>query len=227
MNNTRFPSIGGLRKTPMTPAYALLALLIAGSSLTSFLPQSPPRSLFDGRTFAGWEGDTARTWQIREGALMGGSTERLTPHNEFLCTTRPYTNFDLRLKFRLTGTGFVNAGVQFRSQRATKPAYEMVGYQADLGKGYWASLYDESRRDKTLVQADSNLIKKTLKPGDWNDYRVRCEGRWIRIYLNGKQTVDYTEPDASIPQSGLIGLQVHGGGKVEAGYKNITITELP
>lgn len=158
---------------------------------------------------------------------MGGSTERLTPHNEFLCTTRPYTNFDLRLKFKLIGTGFVNAGVQFRSQRATQPAYEMVGYQADLGNGYWASLYDESRRNKTLAQPDSALMKQTLRPGDWNDYRIRCEDRRIRIYLNRKLTVDYTEPDQRIPQTGLIGLQIHGGGKAEVAYKAIELTELP
>jgi hypothetical protein len=35
--------------------------------------------------------------------------------------------------------------------------------------------------------------------------------------------VDYTEPDPKIPRDGLIGLQVHGGGKVETWYKDITI----
>jgi len=183
--------------------------------------------LFDGRTFAGWQGDTVQTWRIENGALVGGSTERLVPHNEFLTTTKAYANFDLTLQFKLVGTGFVNAGVQFRSQRTTKPDYEMAGYQADLGKGYWASLYDESRRNKVLVLADSMLIAKTLKPDDWNDYRIRCEGRRIRLYLNGKQTVNYTEPDPAIPQTGLIGLQIHGGGKAEASYRNIELTELP
>lgn len=195
--------------------------------LTAFQTRPTVHILFDGRTFAGWSGDMVQTWRIENGALVGGSTERFTLHNEFLTTTRPYANFDLKLAFKLIGTGFVNAGVQFRSQRTTNPTYEMTGYQADLGKGYWASLYDESRRNKTLAPADSVLIAKTLKTNDWNDFRVRCEGQRIRIYLNGKQTVDYTEPDTSIPQTGLIGLQIHGGGKAEASYKNITLTELP
>ena len=204
-------------------------LLLACLLLVGFQTQkrTPPHLLFNGRTFAGWEGDTTQTWRIREGALIGGSTERLTPHNEFLCTTRSYANFELHLQFKLTGTGFVNAGVQFRSQRATQPAYEMVGYQADLGQGYWASLYDESRRNKTLAQPDSALVKQTLRVDDWNDYRIRCNGRRIQIYLNGRLTVDYTEPDTAIPQTGLIGLQIHGGGKAEAAYKNLELTELP
>ena len=66
-----------------------------------------------------------------------------------------------------------------------------------------------------------------MKPDDWNDYEVRAEGRRIRISLNGQQTVDYTEPDETIPVSGLIGLQIHGGGKAQISFKDITIQEQP
>lgn len=40
---------------------------------------------------------------------------------------------------------------KFHSEREKDPAHEMIGYQADLGIGFWASLYDESRRDVTIV----------------------------------------------------------------------------
>jgi hypothetical protein len=46
------------------------------------------------------------------------------------------------------------------------------------------------------------------------------------LYINGHQTVDYTESDANIPQSGLIGLQIHGGGKAQVAFKDIYLTEL-
>jgi hypothetical protein len=32
-----------------------------------------PVSLFDGKTFAGWEGDTEKTWRIEEGCIVGGT----------------------------------------------------------------------------------------------------------------------------------------------------------
>lgn len=198
-------------------------------TLTNFFLTPPQKvvKLFDGKSFKGWEGDTLKTWRIENGALVGGSLVTKVPNNEFLCTTRSYANFNLKLKFKLTGTeGFINTGVQFRSKRLTDPAYEMIGYQADLGDKFWASLYDESRRNKTLIAPEASLIKKILKPGDWNDYEVRAENRRIRIYLNGQLTVDYTESDASIPQTGLIGLQIHGGGKAEVAYKDIFIQEL-
>ncbi len=183
--------------------------------------------LFDGRTFRGWEGDTTRLWRIQDGALVGGSLTETVKNNDFLCTIRAYKNFELTLDWKLVGTGFVNAGVQFRSQRLTNPAYEMTGYQADLGKGYWGCLYDESRRNTVLARPDSAQVQRILRKDDWNRYKIRCEGPRIQLWLNDLQTVDYTEADAKIPQAGVIGLQIHGGGKAEASYKNITIEELP
>lgn len=186
-----------------------------------------PQPLFDGETFRGWEGDTLHTWRIEDAALVGGSLEKTVPHNDFLCTTRSYSDFVLRLKFRLTGTdGFINAGVQFRSHRLNDPVYEMTGYQADLGPGYWGSLYDESRRNETLAAPDSVTLAGALLPGQWNTYEIHAKGNRIRLLINGVQTVDYTEPDKSIPQHGVIGLQIHGGGKAEVRYKDITLEEL-
>lgn len=186
-----------------------------------------PVVLFDGKSFKGWEGDTDKTFRIENGAIVGGSLTETVPNNTFICTKRTYGNFVLRLKFKLVGTGFVNAGVQIRSRRLSDPAFEMSGYQADLGEGYWGALYDESRRNKVLTKPDDATMKKALKPGEWNEYEIRCEGPRIRLFLNGTQTVDYTETDPAIPQQGIIGLQIHGGGKSEATYKDIKIIELP
>ena len=85
---------------------------------------------------------------------------------------------------------------------------------------------NESRRNKILAAADKDVIAKTLKAGEWNEYRIRCEGPRIQLWINGVQTVVYTEPDAKIPRSGLVALQIHGGGKAEVSYKDITIEEL-
>ena len=206
----------------------LLYLFLLVNNLTTAEGQSMQKSvsLFDGKSFKGWEGDTINTWHIVNHALVGGSLAQTVPHNEFLSTTESFDDFELTLQFKLVGTGFVNAGVQFHSERLKEPAYEMTGYQADLGDGYWASLYDESRRNVTIVKPDSVLIKKILKPNDWNSFTIRSVGRRIRIFLNNVQTVDYIEPDEKIIHRGYIALQVHGGGKVTASYKNIRLIKL-
>ena len=122
----------------------------------------------------------------------------------------------------------MNSGVQFRSVRIEKPANEMSGYQADIGDpSYWGTLYDESRRKKTLATVDMDAVNKILHRNDWNDYRIRCEGKRIRIWLNGLQTVDYTETESGIAEDGLIALQIHGGAKAVVFFKDIAIEELP
>jgi len=119
----------------------------------------------------------------------------------------------------------VNGGVQFRSVRVTAPPNEMKGYQADIGAGYSGSLYDESRRNTFLVQAAKETVQRIEKPGDWNNYEIRCDGNRIQLFLNGEQTVDYTESVADIPQQGLIGLQIHGDCKAEISFRNIRLQE--
>jgi len=184
------------------------------------------RSLFDGHSLDGWEGDP-KVWRVRDGVIVGGSLEG-NPRNEFLATVKGYTNFVLRLEYKLVGTeGFVNSGVQIRSVRVKDPPNEMSGYQADIGAGFSGSLYDESRRNKVLAHAVDEQIKRLEKPGDWSYYEVRCIGRRIQIVLNHEQTVDYTETDESIRQDGIIGLQIHGGNKAEVSFRAITIEELP
>ncbi|RYZ96249.1 MAG: DUF1080 domain-containing protein, partial [Sphingobacteriaceae bacterium] len=126
-------------------------LIAAGLLFAGFSNDKPQKNirLFDGKTFNGWEGDTANTWRIVNGELIGGSLTQTVPHNEFISTDRSYNNFVLTLKFKLLGTeGFINTGVQFNSKRLVEPPYEMTGYQADLGEGFWGCLYDESRRNK-------------------------------------------------------------------------------
>ena len=205
--------------------YLLLSILIIACDTS---PNKKAIPLFDGKTFSGWEGDTLNTWRIENGNLVGGSTEVMVPNNDFLCTTRTYKNYILKLKIKLTGEeGFINSGIQFHSKRVLDPAFEMVGYQADWGNGYWASLYDESRRNKTLMAPDSSKVLQWIRINDWNDYEIRTENGHIRLSINGHETVDYTEEDLRIPQSGLIGFQIHGGGKAQVAFKDIFIEELP
>lgn len=187
------------------------------------------RPLFNGKTFDGWEGDTTNSFRIVEAAVVGGSLQASMPRNEFLATTRLYTNFILRAECKLLGTA--NAGIQIRSRRVPDH-FEVSGYQADMSVGedggYWGKLYDESRRNRILGESENRpQMLEGLKAGDWNQYEIRCEGRRIQLLVNGVRTLDYTETDTSIPQFGIIALQIHGGPPSEAWYRNLRIAELP
>jgi hypothetical protein len=216
-----------IRVTACGLARLLVALaLTASAAMRAAEPVDTGKSvaLFDGKTFNGWQGDL-KVFRIDDGAIVGGSLKAALPHNEFLTSIKEYGDFELRLKVKLTGASSANGGIQIRSRRIPNN-HEMIGYQADMGQQYWGSLYDESRRNKTLAGPTAEEIKKVFKPNDWNDYVIRCQGRHIQLWLNGLKTVDYTEADEKLEQKGLIGLQIHGGPASEAWYKDIVIEEL-
>jgi hypothetical protein len=206
-----------------TPRLFLTALMLLGMMA---LGNAAPAPLFDGKSLTGWEGDTA-WWRVEGGEIRGGSLKEKVPKNLFLATEKSYQNFDLRVKLRLTGTGFVNSGVQMRSVRVPNSS-EMSGYQVDYGKGWYGKLYDESRRKKVVADAvNPAAVLAAIKEGDWNEYRILAEGPRIRSWINGVPALDFTETEANIAQDGKIGLQIHAGGPAEVQVKDVSIEELP
>ncbi len=200
-------------------------LLFSGICLTgiaSWLAAAEPEftPLFNSQDLAGWDGDFT-LWKVVDGVIVGDSPG--IKYNQFLKTKRSYEDFELRLEFRLKD-GIGNSGVQFRS-KAIENSTEVSGYQADLGENYWGCLYDESRRNKTLAQADRNLTN-VLKKDGWNEYVIRAEGNHITLAINGVTTVDYREEQADIPRTGFIALQVHSGPPLRVEFRNIRIREL-
>ena len=131
---------------------------------------------------------------MQDGAIVAGTFDNKIARNEFLCTTRTFGDFELRLKVKLLGGDQANAGIQFRTKRIPND-HEVSGYQADMGVGWWGALYDESRRNKVLIGPDQAKMKGVIKADDWNDYVVRAEGKHVQLWINGFQTVDYMEED--------------------------------
>ena len=179
--------------------------------------------LFDGASFAGWNG-VNDFFRIEAGAVVAGSLDREIPQNEFLCTDARFSDFKLHFVTKMIGEQ-TNAGVQFRTERIPDDN-EVIGYQADMGIGWWGSLYDESRRNRLLATADSTVIAAVLDPFGWNDYRVEATGSEIKLFINGEQTVHFKEDDASIPKDGRICLQIHSGPPGEVWYKSIWLEDL-
>jgi len=209
------------------PLGCVLVAALFGS-VVALAEQGPPSAkavpLFNGKTLDGWEGDP-KVFRVEDGAIVAGTLDNKIPRNEFLATTRTFGDFELRLKVKLLGGDQANAGVQFRTKRIPND-HEVIGYQADMGVGWWGALYDESRRKKVLVGPDQAKMKGVIKADDWNDYVIRAEGKRIQLWINGFQTVDYTETDPGIDGTGVIAVQIHAGPPSQALYKDITIVDL-
>ena len=178
--------------------------------------------LFNGRNLDGWDVDTASLWQVRDGLIVGKSPG--LSYNEFLRTKKHYSDFILKAKIRIIN-GKGNSGIQFRS-KAVPDSHEVSGYQADAFPGLWGSLYDESRRNKTLASPQPEFLAK-LDTTAWHSYIITAQGNHIRLELDGTTTVEYHEKDPGIETTGFIGLQVHASREpIEVWFKDLVIRAL-
>ena len=210
----------------------------ATSQTLDILKEFKGKSIFDGKTFDGWEpndDEAMAHFRIEDGVIVGGSLEAALADNHFIRTVRDYQDFELRLKYKVTPTDdSYNGGIQLRSHRSTLPGQgcEMVGYQADILVRRIGGLYDEKRRSDFLGMELG--LPENYRPDEWNEFIIRCEGPRVRLWLNGVQTTDHIEPYTDRPlegfgtvgQTGRIALQIHKGTPCEIRYKDILLEEL-
>lgn len=177
-------------------------------------------ALFNGQDLSGWQAQDMSYWSVVDGAIVGTAGEKKIKGNQFLWHEREVRDFHLSLAVRQVPFA-ANAGIQFRSQpRADGSAF---GYQADVGKGWWGSLYHEHGRG--ILAKNRNTGGEHLNQEDWNQYEILAIGSDIWLSLNGRITVAIHDPEGE--RSGRIALQVHGGMPQRVEYKGLNLSENP
>ena len=190
------------------------------------------RMLFDGKTLAGWEGNS-RYWSVENGAIVGARPSwQPMPFHDFICTVEEFEDFELRLEAKVIGQR--NSGVTVRSRRdPLRTTQIVVGYEIDMGVFRWGWVYEEggSRRllNRDVQEELQPKVQKVLRQGEFNDFVIRCEGNRIRAWINGVpfEYVDTDERLAQEMRKGTIGFQLHNGPPQIVSFRNIRIKELP
>ncbi len=215
----------------------LIVLLFVAASLSIARERQKTEwaPLFDGKTLNGWSVHSGfAKYHVEDGAIVG-TTVKGSP-NTFLCTDREYGDFVLEFEVELDPR--LNSGVQIRSKIAQAemvfvfsgredqshkrviPPDRVYGYQVEIAtekRGTSGSIYDEARRAFMLASTQSDpAASKAFKDGQWNKYRIECEGDRIRTWINDVPCVDLRD---GMTNRGIIGLQVHGIGKNEGPYQ--------
>jgi Domain of Unknown Function (DUF1080) len=173
-------------------------------------------AIFNGKDLAGWEG-AADMWRVEDGEIVGQHKGRA--NNEFLFSKFEASDFRLTLRIKLVNNDDGNSGVQFRSRKL--PPHEAKGYQADVGKGWWGKLYEESARGLLVKEGGEQFVKK----GDWNTYEILAIGHRIKMALNGHVVVDFEDPKGDL--KGLFAMQVHSGPPTEVRFKDLALQLNP
>lgn len=218
-----------------------MARLIAGSALllASALPISAQQGdvaddsdwqpLFNGKNLDGW----FNPYDWGEAVVMGDEIHLHTIKQKFfLLTEYTYSDFIFEAEIMLP-EGKSNSGFMFRCHYEPNRVW---GYQAEVDpsdRAWSGGLYDEARRawlhPKTPQDSEYNKEnwtderKGAFKAGEWNRYRIHCEGNRIRIYVNDVLTTDLED---DVDQVGRIGLQHHGEVGQVYKFRDIRIKKL-
>ncbi len=221
----------------------LCATLIAASRIA--LGEEGFRSIFDGRSLAGWETPDPSYWAVEEGAIIGRITK------EHPCSINQYlvwqggelADFELKLKSRLQGEGGINNGFQFRSRLL--PDHDVCGYQVDnnLQTPWLVRLYDEFGRHTLAWRGEGVVLdaegKRTVtkiadaegpawfRLEDWHEYHLTCVGPRITLRVDGRLAAEVEDDDPRRRElQGILALQLHSGPATVAQFKDIRLKEI-
>jgi hypothetical protein len=140
--------------------------------------------------------------------------------------------------------------LQARHRRQTPNQWVVHGYQGEIRNeidlpNVSGFIYDEGGKRGRLCLVGEKCVwengkktvtgqtctpeefKEAFKLDDWNEYRIVASGPNIKQFINGVQTVDFTdkEPDQALKE-GIFALQLHAGKPMWAEFKDVRLKKL-
>jgi hypothetical protein len=204
---------------------ALVLALVIGAACSPHgaprAPRSPLVSLFDGRTFDGWEYDPS-AWTIENGAFHG------TGKYGQIFTKADYGDFRLlvtsRIVFPEENTGWGHLGILFWGNRPEGGKWGMAGaFQVQPPHGaMWDYVTNKDVRPIRVIPRQNLLYR------EWHTAEVlaRLAKGEVRMAVDGVEIVRYQDPDPSVRKRGPIGFQIHSGKSIVE-YKDVRVEADP
>jgi hypothetical protein len=174
-------------------------------------------SLFDGQTLSGWRAsENPATFQVENGEIVAHGPRA------HLFYDGPVMNHefkDFELKADVMTKPSANSGIYIRT------AFQPTGWPS---RGYEVQVNNSQsdwRRTGSLYAVQD--VREAGRDNEWFTIHAIVRGRRVQVMVDGRQTVDYTEPVGSATRltGGTIALQGHDPGS-EVHYRNIMIRPL-
>ena len=207
--------------------FLAMAVLWGASCASRSTPSAPAArpdpfvTLFDGKTFEGWEYDPA-AWTIENGSLHG------TAKYGQVFTKGDYGDFRLivtsRVVFPEENTGWGHLGILFWGNRPPPGQWGMAGaFQVQPPHGaMWDYLVNKDVRPVRVVP------RLGLQYKDWHTAEVlaRLKTGEVRMAVDGVEIVRHKDPDPTVRKRGPIGFQIHSGKSIVE-YKDVKVEVDP
>ena len=161
------------------------------------------QSLFDGKTLNGWKASENKdTFTVKDGMIIAhGPRSHL-----FYVGPVNNANFkDFELKADVKTTKGSNSGIYFHT------VYQETGWP---DKGFECQVnttHSDPKKTGGLYNVQDVMNNAPSKDDEWFSYYIRVEGKHVIIKINGKTTVDWTQPENWQPPQGMAGRKIGEG----------------
>lgn len=177
----------------------LVCIPIALAGLSLSVPAAPDEgwiSMFNGKDLAGWRSndEVPNVFTVVDGEL------KVSGGRAHLFYVGPdggarFKNFEFKAKVKTTPGS--NSGIYFHTQ-FQEAGWPEKGYECQVN-----STHKDPKKTGGLYAVQDVMNNAPSKDDEWFDYSIRVEGRHITIQINGKTTVDWTEPEDWDPAKSL------------------------
>jgi len=184
--------------------------------------------LFDGKTLTGWKGaEHPNSFRIENDAILCDGPRAHLFYNGTV-QNATFNNFEYKVDVK-THSGS-NSGVYFHTE-FQEEGWPAKGCEAQVNNTYpKTGNYYEFKKTGSLYGI-RNLFKSPVKDNEWFTMHIIVQGNNVKINLNDRLVVDWTEPEKTEKESkrissGTFAFQCHDP-KSKVYYKNIFVKPLP
>jgi hypothetical protein len=216
----------------------LLLPMVVAAALQTAAPavESGFTSLFNGKDFTGWKiSGPAETFTIQDGAIVANGP---ASHAYYDGAFRNHSFRDFELKIDVMTRPGSNGGIYILTE-LQDPAAGLVRASGRFPSKGFEIQVNNSHRDRartgSLYHVSDVLDTSPAKDDEWFTEHIIVKGETITVNVNGKQTVQWTQPadwtggregpGRRITGPGTIALQGHDPNSTVY-YKNIRIKPL-
>lgn len=205
---------------------AIFATLLLASCASSKGSKAGWVSIFDGKTFNGWKvNENPQTFSIQDGAIVANGPRAHLFYTGSVAD-HDFKNFEFKAQVMTMPNS--NAGIYFHTEFQDE-GWPSKGYEVQVN-----NTHTDWRRTGGLYAID-DVKEAPAKDNVWYTQHIIVNGKNVKVMIDGKTVVDYTEPanperpdgmKNRLISSGTFALQGHDPGS-KVLFKDIMVKVLP
>lgn len=180
--------------------------------------------MFDGKTTKGWKvAENPDSWQVKDGMLVCHGPRA---HLFYVGDGKPYKNFHFKADVKTTKGS--NSGIYFHTKFQEK-GWPKQGFECQV------NITHGDKKKSSGLYSVKDVFDPPAKDDEWYTQEIIVQGKNVKLKINGKTLVDYTEPEGQKPASkefarlfgeGTFALQAHDPDSLVY-FKNLYVKRLP